>query len=142
MTAAERGTAVSGTSDALSPPPVTAAAARARVRDVLDGLPAPLPATVTNDILLITSELVTNAIRHGGGLTAFRAAPEARALRIAVTDRSPAPPVVREPGDGRNGVPGGFGWPLVQRLSRSVTITPAPPGKTIEAVVAYEPPAG
>ncbi|MFG3551344.1 ATP-binding protein [Streptomyces sp. NPDC047725] len=133
-------TAAHGTAGA--PPPVSAAAARALVRQVLADHPVPLSRTAANDMLLVTSELVTNAFRHGGGLTAFRVTPEAHGLRIAVTDRSPTPPVARAPGDGPRGRPGGFGWPLVQRLSRSVTITPAPAGKTIEAVVAYGTAAG
>ncbi|MFI2415617.1 ATP-binding protein [Streptomyces sp. NPDC018947] len=134
-------TAAHGTAGA-PPPPASAAAARALVRQVLADPPVPLSRTAANDMLLVTSELVTNAFRHGGGLTAFRVTPEAHGLRIAVTDRSPTPPVARAPGDGPRGRPGGFGWPLVQRLSRSVTITPAPAGKTIEAVVAYGTAAG
>ncbi|MCZ7456566.1 ATP-binding protein [Streptomyces sp. WMMC940] len=114
--------------------PGTAAAARERVRRLLDGhAGAPLPPRVVGDILLVTSELVTNALRHGGGLASFHAELDGGTVRIRVTDRSPTPPstVPRR----RVTTPGGFGWPLVQRLSRSVTITPAPGGKTVEAVL-------
>ncbi|MGW8065753.1 ATP-binding protein [Streptomyces ziwulingensis] len=134
-----------GTADDRSQPPASAAEARARVRLLLDAHPVALSRTVVDDILLVTSELVTNALRHGGGLTAFRAALEPRGLSIAVTDRSPARPrtAVPAPAPARGPADrlGGFGWPLIQRLSRSVTITPAPPGKTIEAVVSYDLPA-
>ncbi|MEV0966694.1 ATP-binding protein [Streptomyces sp. NPDC049910] len=116
------------------PGPGTAAAARERVRRLLDGhAAAPLPPPVVDDILLVTSELVTNAVRHGGGLAAFHAELDGRTVRISVSDRSPTPPssTLRR----RTTAPGGFGWPLVQRLSRSVTVTPAHGGKTVEAVL-------
>ncbi|WP_432075271.1 ATP-binding protein [Streptomyces wuyuanensis] len=120
------------------PCPGTAADARERVRRLLDGLAgAPLPARVVNDILLVTSELVTNALRHGGGIAAFRAEIAGGAVRLSVTDRSPTPP---SSGPRPHiATPGGFGWPLVQRLSRSVAVTPARDGKTIEAVVPLVP---
>lgn len=123
---------------AHEPCPGTAADARERVRRLLDGLAgAPLPPRVVNDILLVTSELVTNALRHGGGIAAFRAEIVGGAVRVSVTDRSPTPPSsAPRP---RIATPGGFGWPLVQRLSRSVAVTPARDGKTIEAVVPLTP---
>ncbi|MEU0225165.1 ATP-binding protein [Streptomyces sp. NPDC006284] len=136
-------TTASGTADDRSSLPTTAAEARARVQDVLDAHPEALSRTVVNDILLVTSELVTNALRHGGGLTAFHVALEPQGLRIAVTDRSADPPRTAASTSSQDpaGRLGGFGWPLIQRLSRSVTITPAPPGKTIAAVLAYDAPA-
>ncbi|WP_256107554.1 ATP-binding protein [Streptomyces sp. ODS05-4] len=111
--------------------PANAAAARDRVRGLLAA--ADLPSAVVNDVLLVTSELVTNALRHGGGLTAFDAALTGDAVVISVTDPSPHPP---RSGGGSVTTPGGFGWPLVQRLSREVGVEPAGPGKTITAVVA------
>lgn len=118
------------------PRPGSAAAARERVRRLLDGhAAAPLPPPVVDDILLVTSELVTNALRHGGGLAAFHAELDGGTVRIRVSDRSPTPP--RSALRRRITAPGGFGWPLVQRLSRSVTVdvTPARDGKTVEAVL-------
>ncbi|NNJ07007.1 ATP-binding protein [Streptomyces sp. PKU-MA01144] len=118
------------------PRPGSAAAARERVRRLLDGhAAAPLPPPVVDDILLVTSELVTNALRHGGGLAAFHAELDGGTVRIRVSDRSPTPP--RSELRRRITAPGGFGWPLVQRLSRSVTVdvTPARDGKTVEAVL-------
>ncbi|MFD9974041.1 ATP-binding protein [Streptomyces sp. NPDC059017] len=118
--------------------PGTAAAARERVRRLLDGhTGAPPPPRVVGDILLVTSELVTNALRHGGGIAAFHAELDGGTVRIRVTDRSPTPPSTVP--DRRVTTPGGFGWPLVQRLSRSVTITPAPGGKAVEAVIVLTP---
>ncbi|MEI5011016.1 ATP-binding protein [Streptomyces sp. PmtA] len=114
--------------------PATASAARERVRRLLDGHPgAPLQPRVVNDVLLVTSELVTNALRHGGGIAAFHAELDGGTVRISVTDRSTAPPSSAPRRDVTT--PGGFGWPLVRRLSRSVTITPTRDGKTVEAVL-------
>ncbi|MFG2755067.1 ATP-binding protein [Streptomyces wuyuanensis] len=118
--------------------PGTAADARERVRRLLDGLAgAPLPPRVVGDVHLVTSELVTNALRHGGGIAAFRAELVGGAVRVSVTDRSPAPPRSAPRPD--IATPGGFGWPLVLRLSRSVAVIPARDGKTVEAVVPLTP---
>ncbi|MFD3803077.1 ATP-binding protein [Streptomyces sp. NPDC058619] len=90
---------------------------------------------VLSDALLVTSELATNAIRHGGGIVGFSASVSADGLLLAVADASADHPVilVRQPGT----FPvGGFGWPLICRLARSVEILPAAPGgKRIEVLV-------
>ncbi|MEU2494937.1 ATP-binding protein [Streptomyces sp. NPDC007883] len=118
--------------------PATASAAREWVRRLLDGHPgAPLPPRVVNDVLLVTSELVTNALRHGGGIAAFHAELDGGTVRISVADRSATPPSSASRRDVTT--PGGFGWPLVRRLSRSVTITPTGDGKTVEAVLLLTP---
>ncbi|MEU3964740.1 ATP-binding protein [Streptomyces buecherae] len=80
------------------------------------------------DMLLVTSELVTNAIRHGGGVVGLWARLDADGLRLAVRDRSDDLPFVkaRTPGDP---VPvGGYGWPMVRRLASEVRVTPCPGG--------------
>ncbi|MFC9797230.1 ATP-binding protein [Streptomyces sp. NPDC127584] len=110
----------------------TAAAARRRVTELLQAAGAALDSIPAADALLVTSELVTNAIRHGGGLTAFHAALDGDTLRLAVSDASPDHPAARSTG---HGSPGGFGWPLVRRLTEHVDITPLPGGgKTITAI--------
>ncbi|WP_430625576.1 ATP-binding protein [Streptomyces sp. NBC_01264] len=84
------------------------------------------------DALLITSELVTNAIRHGGGITHFHAALADDALHLAVSDPNPDHPSAHPTAHGR---PGGYGWPLIQLLAERVDITPLPDGgKTITAI--------
>ncbi|MFD1276692.1 ATP-binding protein [Streptomyces kaempferi] len=40
------------------------------------------------DLLLVVSELVTNAIRHGDGLVGFRATPTEEGVRLDVRDNS------------------------------------------------------
>ncbi len=104
------------------------------MRRLLSAGAGPPSGTVLDDILLVTSELVTNALRHGGGVSGFDVSLDGDAVRISVTDRSPVPPRT-VPRDGP-GTPGGYGWPLIRRLSTAVTVTPAPGGKTITAVVA------
>ncbi|WP_234363385.1 ATP-binding protein [Streptomyces sp. TN58] len=128
--------------------PRTAMQARDRVRALLEssgvvraGGSAGGEAVLT-DALLVTSELVTNAIRHGGGLLGFDASLCAggASLRIAVSDATRiAPPNPPARTAGAASGQGGFGWPLVHSLTRSVTITPdARGGKRIEVVVPLE----
>ncbi|MGW7460661.1 ATP-binding protein [Streptomyces sp. NPDC054797] len=113
------------------PAAATAASARHRVAELLRlaGIsPDSVPAA---DALLITSELVTNAIRHGGGITHFHAALADDSLRLAVSDANPEHPSSHPTAHGR---PGGYGWPLIQLLAECVDITPLPDGgKTITA---------
>ncbi|MER5768721.1 ATP-binding protein [Streptomyces sp. NPDC001985] len=138
MTAQDTTTARSGTGTRTAV--TTPAQARDTVRRLLAGAPRPRgpgrdAETVLADALLVTSELVTNAIRHGGGLVRFTAAVSAGTLHIAVTDRTSAPPLPAPPPRPRTLRTGGYGWPLVLRLSTGVAITPAPGGKTIRARV-------
>ncbi|MFD7613867.1 ATP-binding protein [Streptomyces sp. NPDC059828] len=88
------------------------------------------------DALLVTSELVTNAILHGGGVTRFAARITREGLRLQVTDRSRVrPATVSRTNDSYGTLPGGHGWPLIQRLCRDITITPLRGGKTIQVLV-------
>lgn len=90
-----------------------------------------------SDALLVVSELATNAILHGGGITDFDVTVEGRGVRVSVSDRSTEMPVAKDPVD-RTGRwrPGGRGWPIVCRLSRDVRVTDLPSGgKCITAMV-------
>lgn len=53
--------------------PVRAAEARNFVHDLLHGTGSQVDDLALVDALLVTTELVTNAQRHGGGLTGFTA---------------------------------------------------------------------
>ncbi|MCX5401275.1 ATP-binding protein [Streptomyces sp. NBC_00102] len=121
------------------PLPGDAAAARAMVRELLDEQFCSLGGmdpddVVISDAMLVTSELVTNAIRHGGGLTGFRARLSGEGLLLDVADASPREPrtVPSLPGTVRVG---GYGWPLVRRLSSRVTITREARGKRISVLI-------
>ncbi|OON80160.1 ATP-binding protein [Streptomyces tsukubensis] len=119
--------------DARHELPTGGADARARVRDLLRAH-AVLPGQVKlADMLLVTSELVTNAIRHGGGLVRFEADLTEDGLVLVVADRSTEPPRVFRADDGR--AVGGYGWPLTCRVAAEISIRPGPGGKTIRAVV-------
>lgn len=117
----------------------------AHARDVacafVDGL-APAAATGTAETLaLVVSELTTNALRHGGGRYTLELTATDDAVNAAVSDINPAPPRERVPDF--NGGTGGFGWPMIRRLTSSVTITPNPgPGKTIHVRLPRRPRAG
>ncbi|MEW2633678.1 ATP-binding protein [Streptomyces sp. NPDC048389] len=118
--------------------PLSAAEAREEVRRLLEDEFCPMPpgpehSVVVADALLVASELVTNAIRHAGGVTGVTLCIIEGALRLSVTDRSPVRPCALPGPDPL--VPGGHGWPLVHRLSEEVTITSAAEGKTIHAMV-------
>ncbi|MEW1866309.1 MULTISPECIES: ATP-binding protein [unclassified Streptomyces] len=92
---------------------------------------------VVADVLLVTSELVTNANRHGGGLTRFSAEIDGDALRLYVGDASPEPPVSPSGPDAAEDMPriGGYGWQMVCRLAHEVTVVTHRAGKTISAVL-------
>ncbi|WP_206429971.1 ATP-binding protein [Streptomyces sp. ADI96-02] len=122
------------------PLPQDAAAARDVVTRLLtsqSGGPAGerLTDVAVADALLVTSELVTNAIRHGGGLTGFAAELTREGLRLAVADASRARPVNGHATPAGSTRIGGYGWPLVCRLARTVSVTVHPGGKRIEAVI-------
>ncbi|MCP9946882.1 hypothetical protein LUX12_22040 [Streptomyces somaliensis] len=82
----------------------------------------------------MTSELVTAAPGHGGGVSRFHASLDAHAVRISVTDRSPVLPraVPREDA----ATPEGRGRSPVRRRSAALAVTATADGKTITAVVA------
>ncbi|MFE3827330.1 ATP-binding protein [Streptomyces sp. NPDC059092] len=85
------------------------------------------------DVLLVVSELVTNACLHAGGPEGLRVAYTAKVLRLEVTDRGTGQPAPRTPH--RAGRPGGHGMFIVQRLCLDwgVVRTPGAPGKTVWA---------
>ncbi|MGY0020589.1 ATP-binding protein [Streptomyces sp. cg35] len=89
-----------------------------------------------DDALLIASELASNALRHGGGITGFSARVHDGALVVEVSDRSPHAPLLR-PHDPT--VPGGFGWMMVNDLAHAVTVEAHDRGKTISAVLGTAP---
>ncbi|MEV1052081.1 ATP-binding protein [Streptomyces sp. NPDC049887] len=124
--------------------PTSAAAARDRVDRLLEDhfreAPQHRPPTlVLTDALLVASELVTNAIRHGGGITGFAARVTDEGLELTVRDRNPAVPVVRLRPDGQTFPVGGYGWPLVQRLATGIRIAPLREGKSITVLLPLGP---
>ncbi|MFF5242574.1 ATP-binding protein [Streptomyces microflavus] len=67
------------------------------------------------DVMLVVSELVTNACLHAMGPEELRITCDGRVLRLEVSDRGTGQPAPRAPH--RAGRPGGHGMFIVQRLS-------------------------
>ncbi|MFE1441447.1 ATP-binding protein [Streptomyces sp. NPDC058739] len=149
MTPAEPPAAGSGGSAAVRPAPVgsptavgSAAAARQYVRDLVRerwrGPSGRADEQAVVDLLLVVSELVTNAIRHGGGLARFEVTPVAEGVRLDVHDHSgTVPPAAFGHGTfPQPNASGGFGWPLIIRLAREIHVERRPEGgKAISVLV-------
>lgn len=74
--------------------PQTAAAVRRHIRKSGRSLPPDL----REDILLLASELVTNAVRHGGGEVTVRLWAGPETVRVEVTDANPRRPLAADRG--------------------------------------------
>ncbi|WP_208857856.1 ATP-binding protein [Streptomyces flavidovirens] len=88
---------------------------------------------VVDDVLLLVSEVVTNACLHAGGPREFVLNCTAARLRIEVTDGSPVHPSPRPSGVA---APGGHGLTVLRRLARSWGSLPRGSGKTVWVEVA------
>lgn len=88
--------------------------------------------TFHDDVLLVVSELVTNAVRHAPGPLDLELVLVPGGVAVAVGDSSPRPPHSRNPDPA-----GGRGWPIVQRLARAVRVAPRDDGKTVHAELAW-----
>lgn len=104
--------------------PVAAAIARQHVWRFCSGLPRDLVEVAT----LLTSELVTNAVRHARGSIRLAMNRDRAMLHIEVSDDSPDPPVVRNahPTD-----TGGRGVMLVDRLAAGWGVAMRNGGKVV-----------
>ncbi|MFH9298938.1 ATP-binding protein [Streptomyces sp. NPDC017520] len=111
-----------------------ASQARRAARAFTDRLtPAPRP-DMADTLVLVVSELVTNALRHGGGAFSLRLTAHPDAIEVAVDDPSPRVPHLRTPD--LTGADGGFGWHMVNHLARTTAITHQPSGgKTVSAFI-------
>jgi anti-sigma regulatory factor (Ser/Thr protein kinase) len=105
-----------------------ACAARRAVR-ALDGA---IPASVRDDLLLLLTELVTNAVRHGGvgpdrplNVTLER---RSRCVRVEVVD--PGAGFVPGPARATDGT-GGWGLFLVDQIAERWGVSPASPGTCV-----------
>ncbi|MGW7410971.1 ATP-binding protein [Streptomyces sp. NPDC054863] len=117
--------------------------AREAARAFAEGL-SPVPdADAAECLVLVVSELVTNAVRHGGGRYTLALSASQDALTVVVGDSSSEVPRERTPDFDDGG--GGFGWHMVRLLACEVTVFPGPRsgrgrrarsrGKTIRAVL-------
>ncbi|MET7542280.1 ATP-binding protein [Streptomyces sp. NPDC005507] len=85
-------------------------------------------------VLLVVPELVTNAVRHAGGLTGFGLRVGQGTVTVSVGDASRVPPQWW-PADSTR--PGGFGRPLVQSLATEVQVSGRRGGKTVSAMLPF-----
>lgn len=110
------------------------AEAREAARGFLSALRPAVDPDAADTVVLVVSELVTNALRHGGGSYTLHLAAHLAAIEVAVEDPSPRLPRMRVP-DVHDGT-GGFGWHMVNDLSHAVVVTPTREGgKTIRALL-------
>ncbi|WP_329454533.1 ATP-binding protein [Streptomyces sp. NBC_01497] len=91
---------------------------------------APLGELVRDDILLVVSELVTNAERHSHGPYVIELEGTGRYVSVTVYDSSTTLPRVFPPDPSRLG---GHGMEIVRAVSDSVTAEIVPVGKRVTA---------
>jgi anti-sigma regulatory factor (Ser/Thr protein kinase) len=85
------------------------------------------PRDFADDVVLVVSELVTNAIMHGAAPRTLEVSRAGNAVEIRVHDSSPARPQLRpEPHD-----QGGFGLYIVERLAAEWGVGSTDTGKTV-----------
>ena len=112
----------------VTPDEADVAASRRRIVDVVRGWEVPLPEEVFDDLALLASEVVTNAVRHTRATCAVTVRWTGERVRVEVTDTDPARPALRDVSahaeDGR-------GLLLVASLSADWGSTPDRAGKTV-----------
>ncbi|MGW2207481.1 ATP-binding protein [Streptomyces sp. NPDC001774] len=120
----------------LDTSPAPARTARHAVQDSLEehGICCTGPATgdCAQSILLIVSELVTNATRHSHGPQEMRIRWNGPQITLEVDDDLPTIPRIRP--EHERGETGGFGMDLIDQLSDTWGTHPRPchrPGKTV-----------
>jgi anti-sigma regulatory factor (Ser/Thr protein kinase) len=99
-------------------------------RVVTDTLRAWDVPSVIDDIVLIVSELVTNAVRYDGPRVALRVQLRDGVLRVVVHDGGSAPDADLYAEDNSEG---GRGLQIVEALARSWGVQPVPNGKNVWA---------
>ena len=87
---------------------------------------------VSDDVALLVSEMVTNAVRYATAPVALEIEADGTSVLVAVADGSPVPPVVRPADDQTEG---GRGMLLVELLSREHGVRLEGLGKTVWAVL-------
>ena len=107
--------------------------ARGCARAYLDQCTPSVTKEAANDVLMLVSEMVTNAVSHASGPCCLYLVEAGADLTIAVSDTSTVVPEPRTPDLGGGG---GFGWHMLRRLARRVDVYVRPPwGKTVCATM-------
>lgn len=110
----------------LAPRALAVSACREKLRSCCSDLPPPL----LDDALLLTSELVTNAVRHGSGEITCRLWAGPEVVRLEVTDADPRLP---HPVEADIGAESGRGLQIVDTVASrwGATTTGTEGGKTV-----------
>ncbi|MFK0222328.1 ATP-binding protein [Streptomyces vinaceus] len=122
------------------PLPPGAQAARQARRNVARMLAMQMdacPCSVAEDLVLIVSELVTNAVLHAHGPYALTIRLEPRRAGIAVSDGSPDMSGRRADVGARRIGPGGRGLKIVRALGADLFVSRAGDGKQVVAVLTW-----
>jgi anti-sigma regulatory factor (Ser/Thr protein kinase) len=114
--------------------PASARAARSFLRDVL---PGEAEADLTDVILLLVTELVTNAVIHAGTSIHVQVEVHGEVVHVDVRDDAPEPPV-RRPASPE--ALNGRGLLLLDKLADRWGFEPRPTGKTVWFEVGGIPP--
>jgi anti-sigma regulatory factor (Ser/Thr protein kinase) len=117
-------------------PPTSSAAAQAR--RWLDRVLAELRVTDDGTASLLLSELVTNVHLHAGTAATVSVRHDGTALQVAVTDGSPAMPVLLHVGPCS---PAGRGLRILDAMAHGWGVEPAGAGKTVWFELRSGPPA-
>ncbi|MFD4245991.1 ATP-binding protein [Streptomyces sp. NPDC058525] len=122
----------------LPPGPQAARAARELAARMVATHDGHCPYGTADDILLIVSELASNAVRHGRPPYRLTLGMEAGRASIAVGDASPALPRHRA-GHGPLSC-GGRGLEIIRALGAEIFVDPSPRGKQVIAVITWPTP--
>ena len=87
---------------------------------------------IGDDLALVVSELVTNAVRHAQPPVRLELSADEQRVTVGVVDGSDGAPLARDAGDQSEG---GRGMPLVDLLAAESGVSPHPPGKTVWAAL-------
>lgn len=92
---------------------------------------------MADDLAVVVSELVTNAVRHGAPPVTLEIDTTDDAVTVVVEDASPGRP---GPVEALEDAEGGRGLSLVEALSADTGVRPLPPGKAVWAQLSRTPP--
>ena len=116
----------------LAPHPLAPTAARQLVEAACRAWRLP---TVLDNALVVTSELVSNAVEHAGTELDVTLTRRPDRLRLSVRDRASDPPLVMAPADVAGIAQRGRGLAVVEALTRAWGYEPAEDGKSVWALV-------
>ena len=91
--------------------------------------------SIAEQAVLLTSEIVTNAVMHGANPLVLDATVDGNVVHVSVYDRDDRLPV-RSPGAGPNG---GYGLQIVEDLADTWGVEQGQPGKTVWFELAVPP---